>query len=284
MPAGAAPPRRRASNRRRSTRLPRPSPAEAGRKAARRRFPGGNVELQVPPHGDDLPGSPQRDEPPRILGRLRRDRPKRPENRGEEPPEPHVSDERTLRQPAVDDHHGNPAACARGDEVGPDLGLYDHQDVRPHPVEEPPAEPRKVERKEESFVDDAGEGFDRRLPTGERHARNEEAGVGDPPAQQAKEGDGREGLPHGHRVDPHGRAPVDGRLGGDAAQSDPVRKVRPPLPGEEDPRDPDGSADDQARPEQNVVEKVPRAPGEERATHPLSASIAEPPQEGGAVR
>ena len=194
------------------------------------RFPGGNVELQVPPHGDDLPRSPQRGEPLRILGRLGRDRPKRPENGGEEPPEPHVPRERALRQSAVDDHHGNPAARARGDEIGPDLGLHDHHDVRPHPVEEPPAEPRKIEREEESFVGDAGEGFDRRLPSGQRHARDEEPGVGETSPQKAQEGDGGESLPHGHRVDPYGRASVHGRLPRGSTESDPVRQVRPPLP------------------------------------------------------
>ncbi len=250
---------------------------EKGRKRRRAGFRGGNVELQVPPHRYDIPRGPQGDEPFRILRGLCRDRPKGPEDGGEEPPEPHISGERALRQPAVDDHHGNPAACARCDEVGPDLGLDDHNEVRPHPVEEPPAEPGKVERKEESFVDDAGEGFDRRLPPGERHARDEEPGVGDAPAQEAEERDGREGLPHGYRVNPDGRAAVDGRLRGDAAQSDPVRQVRPPLPGEEDPRDPDGRPDDQPRPEQEVVEQVPRTPGEERAIHlPTPCPLRDP--------
>jgi len=70
----------------------------------------------------------------------------------------------------------------------------------------------------------------------------------------------------------------------DAAKAEPLRQVRPPLPGQEDPRDPYGSADHQPRPEREVVEEMPRTPREERASHRLSDSNAEPPQEGGAVR
>ncbi len=185
------------------------------------------VVLQVPGDRHPLCRSAQRQDPIRIGGALHAEQTNILQDAPEPPPDQPVSRERPGRDPSVDQHHRDPPRGAGGEKIRPELRLGQEHQARPKPRQGSRRGPSEIQRKEH----EPG-GRDPLLghrSTGFRRGGGDQGNVGMPADQESRQGCGRHGLSHGHRVQPHrSRGAFPGRYA-----AEPLRDVPSVLPPQE---------------------------------------------------